>query len=95
MAGGTTDWGPGRLQCRLCGKWFRPAGLSGHLRFYHGKWREQLEADVLHLAGLIPYSEMPYDVPMLINAFPELDENDLLQVKQRLQALRALQDIGR
>ena len=89
------DWGPGRLQCQLCGKWFRPAGLSGHLRFYHGKWREQLENDVLNLAGLLSYTEIPDDVPMLINALPELDENDLLQLKQRLQTLRALQDLGR
>jgi len=89
------DWGPGRLQCQLCGKWFRPAGLSGHLRFYHDKWREQLETDVLHLAGLLSHRDRPEDVSMLINALPELDMSDLLQFRQRLQTLRALQDIGR
>ena len=85
------DWGPGRLQCQLCGK----AGLSGHLRFYHGKWREQLETDVVHLAGLLSYRDRPEDVSMLINALPELDMSDLLRFRQRLQTLRALQDIGR
>ena len=89
------DWGPGRLQCGLCWKWFRPAGLSGHLRFYHGKWREQLETDVLHLAGLLSYRDRPEDVSMLINALPELDMSDLFQFRQRLQTLRELQDIGR
>jgi len=89
------DWGPGRLQCESCRKWFRPAGLSGHIRFYHGMWRKQLETDVLCVVGLIPIEGMPDDVPMLINALPELDEDDLLQLKQRLQTLRALQDLGR
>ena len=69
-----------------------PAGLSGHLRFYHGKWREQLEFDVSHLAGLIPYREMPDDVPMLLDALSELDESDLLRFREWHQMLRALHD---
>ncbi len=46
MPGGTSVFGPGRLQCDLCGRWFRPAGLHGHKRFTHDLLRESLESAI-------------------------------------------------
>ena len=46
MPGGTAVFGPGRLQCDLCGRWFRPAGLHGHKRFTHDLLRKSLESEI-------------------------------------------------
>ena len=96
MPGGTRVWGPGRLQCDLCWKWFRPAGLGGHQRFYHGLWKDKLRSEVLTLALQVQaLGKEPKDISLLISyGFGFLDEGELLSYKERLQAILARQDFG-
>ncbi len=87
MAGGTREWGPGRLQCDLCFKWFRPAGLGGHKRFYHDLWKQQLRSDVLTLANQVrDRGPLPERFGYFIDHFGSLDEGQLLFCKEQLQA---------
>ena len=91
MPGGTRESGPGRLQCNLCWKWFRPAGLGGHKRFYHGLWKDKLRGDILDLTQqLQARKRLPEEFSSLIGyGFGYLDEGQLLFWKERLQAVLA------
>ncbi len=95
MPGGTREWGPGRLQCELCWKWFRPAGLSGHKRFYHKEWKEQLLRDVLNLSEqLLARGTVPQDIRLMIDStFVYMDETELLSMRRRIEALLARHDV--
>ena len=96
MSGGTRVSGPGRLQCNLCLKWFRPAGLGGHKRFFHGLWKHQLRNDVISLTTQVQARErLPKDFgPILDQGFGSLDEGQLQYWKERLQAILARVDSG-
>ncbi len=94
MPGGTVNWGPGRLQCEVCNKWFRPAGLSGHQRFYHGRWKTQLRGEILDLVDLVlDRGPLPDDVANVIDyTFGSLNEAELLHCKRRLEWSLARKD---
>ena len=95
MPGGTRDFGPGRLQCNSCLRWFRPAGLGGHKRFFHGLWKEQLRNDVLALMRQLAWNQLPLEFASLIDyGFGYLDETQLLYWKERLQAILARVELG-
>ena len=96
MPGGTIQPGPGRLQCDLCLKWFRPAGLGGHKRFYHGLWKDRLRNDILHLTQqLQSQGRLPKHLGSVIAfGFSDLDEGDLLLWKQELQTVLARVNLG-
>ena len=94
MPGGTVNWGPGRLQCEVCDKWFRPAGLSVHLSFFHGRWKAQLRGEILDLVDLVlDRGPLPDDVANIIDyTFGSLNEAELLHCKRRLEWSLARKD---
>ncbi len=94
MPGGTVNSGPGRLQCEVCNKWFRPAGLSGHQRFYHGRWKTQLRGEILDLVDLVlDRGPLPDDVANVIDyTFGSLNEAELLRCRRRMEGLLARND---
>lgn len=93
MPGGTVQWGPGRLQCKACKKWFRPAGLSGHQRFYHGRWKPQPRREILDLLDLVIDSgPLPDDLERVMDHFGSMSEAELLSYRRRMEALLAVRD---
>ena len=93
MSGGTRISGPGRLQCNLCLKWFKPAGLGGHKRFFHGLWKHQLRDDLINLMTQVhAQGRMPKDWPSVDMGLGTLDEGQLQYWKERLHAILARVD---
>ena len=97
MSGGTRDWGPGRLQCDRCERWFKPAGLSGHRRFYHGTWKNQLRRDCINLAcELLDYARVPEDIGEMIDrSWTNLNEPELLYYRRKMEALLVRHQLSR
>jgi len=96
MPGGTRGWTLGRVQCDRCARWFKPAGLHGHGRFYHGAWRAQLRSDCISLAEeLLDYGPPPKDIGEMIDlGWPNLNEPELLYYRRKMEALLALHQIS-
>ena len=88
MPGGTIQPGPGRLQCPECKKWFRPAGLSGHRRFYHGQWKQQLQDEVTDLAMELRPKLSRMTFVAIMTEVDEMREPELLRWRRYLEAKR-------
>lgn len=87
MSHGTTEPGPGRLQCDQCGRWFRPAGLHGHKRFYHAMWREQLVREVGdRYIELARERRLPRETALALMETENMSVEELLRWRRNLEA---------
>lgn len=81
--------GPGRLQCNLCERWFRPAGLTGHKRFYHGEYRRKLQEELSRLVSVVGDRRVPEDIRFGLQVAWAQKSADLEEYRRRLQAIEA------